>query len=110
MSEPRQLRISRELFLGALGSHLGHDEPWVTERLAGLIEEDSLRAGDVLFRAGDPPDHYYFIRTGKVELVRDGHPPWRFEGRAVFGMSDALVERPRQRTATAMSDVALMRV
>ena len=110
MPEPRNLRISRELFLGALGSHLGRDEAWVTDRLASLLEEDTARAGDILFRIGDEPDHYYFMREGRVELLREGYAPMTLEGRSVFGMADALLERPRNRTARAITDLELMRV
>jgi CRP-like cAMP-binding protein len=110
MHEPRHERIQRELFLAAFGANVWAIEPWVTDRLTSILEEQSSRAGETLFSIGDPPDFYYFLREGRVQLVREGHPPWTYDRRSVFGMSDALLERPRARRALALTDIEAMRV
>ena len=45
-----------------------------------------------------------------MRLVREGSAPWTYESRSVFGMSDALLERPRIRTAIALTDIEAMKV
>jgi len=110
MHDPQHARIHRELFLVAFGANVGVAEPWVTDRLTSLLEEQRARAGDKLFMAGDPPEFYYFLREGRVQLVREGSASWTYESRSVFGMSDALLERPRVRTAVALTDIEAMRV
>ena len=110
MRDVQHERIQRELFLAAFGANVGTTESWVTDRLSSLLEEQPSRAGDTLFRAGDPPEFYYFLRQGQVQLVRDGSAPWTYEGRSVFGMSDALLERPRVRTALALTNIEAMKV
>jgi CRP-like cAMP-binding protein len=110
MPDLRHERIQRELFLAAFGANVAALEPWVTDRLTALLEEEVARAGDTLFSAGDPPDFYYFLREGRVQLVRDGSTPWTYQGPSVFGVSDALLERPRVRTALAVTDIQAMKV
>lgn len=110
MSDSRTRRISRELFLAAIGGRLGALEPWVTDRLAALLEEEEVAAGDCVFAAGDPPDHFYFVRQGNLELVRDGQLVQNIEGPRAFGMLDALVERPRSHSAYARTTLQLLRV
>ena len=109
MRDVRHERIQRELLLAAFGARVGA-ESWVTDRLTSLLEEQRARAGETLFEAGDPPDFYYFLREGRVSLTREGSPPLSYDGPSVFGLSDALLERPRTRTAVAVTDVQVMRV
>ena len=79
----------------AVGASLGGVEPWVTDRLAAILEEEEVAAGDCIYAAGDSPDHFYFVRQGRIELVREG-AAWRSSlGPRAFGMLDALIERPR---------------
>jgi CRP-like cAMP-binding protein len=106
----RHDRVQRELFLAAFGANAGVTEPWVTDRLAALLEEQVARAGEKLFSVGDPPEFYYFLREGRVKLVREASAPWIYEGPSVFGMSDALLDRPRIRTAIALTPIEAMRV
>ncbi len=103
-------RIQRELFLAAFGANVGAIEPDVTDRLTAILEEQVAHAGETLFAAGDAPDFYYLLREGRVQLVRAGSAPWTYEGPSVFGLSDALLERPRVRTAVALTEVQAMRV
>jgi CRP-like cAMP-binding protein len=110
MRDVRNERIHRELFLATFGGNVAAVEPWVTDRLTGLLEEQACRAGETLYAAGDPPESYYFLRQGRVDLVGKGSAPWTYQGPSVFGMSDALLERPRLRTAVAVTDIQAMKV
>jgi len=108
--DARYLRVSRELFLAAFGAHLGGFESWVTDRLVSLLEEDEVRAGEMLFSTGDAPDFLYFMREGRVRLLREGGRPRELDGRHVFGLVDGLLERSRRSTATAVTNLHLMKV
>jgi CRP-like cAMP-binding protein len=110
MRDLRHERIQRELFLAAFGANVGATESWVTDRLTSLLEEETVRAGETLFSVGDPPEFYYFLREGRVQLTREGSAPWTYDGPSVFGMSDALLERPRVRTARAVTGIQAMKV
>ena len=110
MPESARTRILRELHLAAFGVPLLGIESWVTDRLTAVLEEDSARAGHEFFSAGDVAECFYFILDGRVQLARPGAVSWVLGRRSVFGMTDALLERPRQRTAVALTDVARMRV
>jgi CRP-like cAMP-binding protein len=109
MHDPHHLRIQRELFLAAFGGNV-RAEAWVTDRVTSLLEEELARAGETLFTVGEPPEFSYFMREGRVQLVREGSAPWTCEGRCVFGVSDALLDRPRTRTALALTDIQAMRM
>ncbi|HLK36606.1 MAG TPA: cyclic nucleotide-binding domain-containing protein, partial [Polyangiaceae bacterium] len=110
MASPSPTRVYRELFLASFGAHVGAAEPWVTDRLTALLEDLGARAGETLFSVGDPPLFHYFLREGQVQLVRPGFVPWTFERHSVFGMSDALLDRPRVRTAMALTDIQAMKI
>jgi len=110
MPEQARARILRELHLAAFGVPLLGLESWVTDRLTSMSEEDSARAGHEFFSVGEVAEHFYFVLEGRVELSRPGAAGWTLGRRSVFGMADALVDRHRQRTATALTDVELMRV
>ena len=110
MHETHHARIHRELFLSAFGARAGSPEPWVIDRLASLLEEQFAHAGEALFHAGDSPDAFFLLRQGRVELARRGSAPWVLSGRSAFGMADALLDRPRARTAVALTDVEAMKV
>ncbi|MDP9000292.1 MAG: cyclic nucleotide-binding domain-containing protein [Myxococcota bacterium] len=109
MVEDRRLaRISRELFIAAIAPRLL--ESWVLDRMTSLMEELDLPAGKTLYSAGDSPDAIYFMREGAIQLAREDAPPWTLEGRWVIGGFEAVLERPRSRTAMAITDLHLMRI
>ena len=110
MPDVRSRRLTNELFLAAVGRELGAVEPWVTDRLTAMLEEQQVSAGDCIFSAGEPPDHLYFVRQGSLEIVREGRPSDILEGPRAVGLLDALVERPRSRSAYARTPLELLRV
>jgi CRP-like cAMP-binding protein len=110
MRDTRHARVSRELFLTAFGAELGRMAPAIIDRLTWLLEEEDVVSGEKLFSEGDAPEYFYFLREGRIELVREGSAPQTAEGPAVVGMSDAVLDRPRSRTAVVLAGAQIMRV
>jgi CRP-like cAMP-binding protein len=106
--DPRIQRLSQELFLAAAAPP--SIPAWAIERMASLLEEQELEAGETLFSAGDPPGCLYFMRDGRIQLTRDGEPPLTFEGRWVLGGFDVLMDQPYRRTATALAHFRIQRL
>jgi CRP-like cAMP-binding protein len=109
MPDPLGARISRELFLAGFGVELTAIPPWVVDRMTALLEEHEFRAGDKLFRLGDPPEYLYFMREGSVRLTKPGRAAWTFQGRWLLGIHDAFSDA-RSRDAEALVDFGAMRV
>jgi CRP-like cAMP-binding protein len=112
--EIRHTRIARELFLFGFGAKAESAEPWVIDRLTALLEEEEPAPGQPLFRQDEAPDAFYFLRRGRVRLVRVGErvgaPFAELEGRAVLGVLDAFLDRPRSHTALALTDLEVMSI
>lgn len=103
-------RLSRELAFTAFAPVSQRLRGWIFDRLASAIDEQSLSAGENLFAEGDPPEVIYFMSEGGVRMTKDGAPPWTFEGRWVLGSHEVLLERPRARTAVALTDLELVTI
>jgi CRP-like cAMP-binding protein len=110
MRDTSHARVSRELFLAAFGAELGRMVPATIDRLTWLLEEEDVLSGETLFAEGEAPECFYFLREGRIQLVREGSAPRTAKGPAVVGMSDALLDRPRSRTAIVLADTRIMRV
>jgi CRP-like cAMP-binding protein len=101
-AESRLGAVQRELFMrsmaiGALSS--------AARQLGNAMREVFFEAGSVIYELGSPADDVYFIVSGSVKLVRDGAPAWELGPRSVVGGMDADLDRPRSRTAVALTDV-----
>jgi CRP-like cAMP-binding protein len=110
MLDPNLLRTSRELFLSVIATGAGDLPTWAIDRLTSMLEEEEVEAGRTLFAEGEPVELVYFIREGRIQLSREGYPPWVYEGRWVIGPSDAILERPYQRTGVALSNLSLLKI
>lgn len=109
MEVDRKTRLQRELFLRVLV--LSKPSPGIARAIAEAIQDVAYEAGSKIFERGDDPDSQYWITSGEVDLVSsDGDDPWHFGQGAVIGILDVLLERPRARTAVAITDVQLMRL
>ena len=84
------------------------DEQELAE-LAAVIDSTPVKAGDVIFRAGDLGDSLYIVRSGEIELsVKDTTGDKIVltvaEKDDVFGELSMLDARPRSATARALED------
>jgi len=82
----------------------------VTDRLTAMLEEEECAPGDRIYAEGEPPDHFYMLRQGRLEFLTKDRPVEIIEGPRAFGMIDALVGRPRTTSAVAASPVQLLRI
>jgi CRP-like cAMP-binding protein len=110
MADMRTRSIFHELFLASVLGAVGPLEPWVTDRLAALLVEETVLAGTCVYSAGEPPDFFYFVRAGDVSLLRAGSPVEVVHGPSVFGMLDAILERPRSHSAYSTAPLELLKV
>ncbi len=79
-------------------------------RLRDLAEEVTVLAGQSLFEQGDPTDALYLVRTGRLQVVRDGHPVNELRRGAALGELGLLTESPRSATVRALRDSTLLRL
>lgn len=91
---PEELRLERELFVRSLIPAMRGD---AAARLAGAIQPLDVPANSWLFRAGDPPDQFYFLIDGQVSMEMPGQPAWIFGPRSLVGMIDLTLWRPHRR-------------
>jgi CRP-like cAMP-binding protein len=106
--DDRATRVRRELFLRALFPN--KPPPAVARQMVQIMRELELNAGDVIYQKGEEANRAYFVCRGEVELAVDGEEPWRFDAGSVVGVLDLNLQRPRSRTARALSDVLLLEV
>jgi CRP-like cAMP-binding protein len=107
--EERVKRIEHEVFLAALSGR-GHVSAWALNRAAALMRDVSAEPGDVIFRPGDPATHNFLVTSGEVKLSRPGAADWVRGPRSFFGMTDAVLDRPYSRLATATRPSRLLQM
>lgn len=104
--EDRSRRVQRELFLRAFTP--AGPSAAAARQLAQVITDVYFPAGATLYREGDEAAEMYFIVRGRVSCETRGEEPWLFEPGDVVGVFDVNLERPRSRTAVALTDVSAM--
>lgn len=87
-------------------------EPVELARLLPELDEQSFRAGAVIFRRGEPGDSVYVVRAGVAEArASDGRPGDAalslFEPGDSFGEMALLTDEPRSTTIVALTDLDL---
>lgn len=99
--------IARQLFLRTMNPTrtIGQSS---ASRLVEVMQDVVLQAGSVIYRQGQAPELIYFIVDGMVALRAEGSEDWTFGDRSVIGVIDANLDRPRARTAVALTDVHLL--
>ena len=83
------------------------------EVLAQVIDAHSLKEGEVLFRAGDPGDSLYVVRSGRIELFIEDTTGQKIvlstaESGDLFGELALLDTGPRTATALALESSELL--
>jgi CRP-like cAMP-binding protein len=110
MSEVRRSRAEREVALAAFGADLEAFDDWVLDRLAALLDEDLVRAGQVLWSRGTPVEHLYFMQRGRVQSRLEGAPSWTFQGRWFLGGFEGRASRVAERDLVALDDFQALRI
>jgi CRP-like cAMP-binding protein len=88
------------------------------ERILPCIRDRQLKAGEILFRAGDPGDALYIVAHGRVEVLTDGLSGDEASGGAIavlgaghaFGEMSLLSGGPRTATIRAVEDTDLLNI
>lgn len=79
-------------------------------QVAAIAEEVKFLKGEVIFRNNDPCDALYFIMQGAVRLHRDDIDIFIVADRESFGEMEVLSNEPRFMMATALEDVAALKI
>lgn len=69
-----------------------------------------VAAGTVIFEQGDPPDGFYVVLEGEVEISVRDYVLWRLGKGEIFGEMALIDERPRSARACARTDCRLVKV
>jgi CRP-like cAMP-binding protein len=88
------------------------------EQILPCIRERHLKAGAILFKAGDQGDALYIVADGKVEVLPNGLPGAEAHGGAIavlgeghaFGEMSLLSGGPRTATIRAVEDTDLLEI
>ncbi len=79
-------------------------------RVASIAREVEFRKGEVIFQTNDACDALYFIIHGAVRLHRDEIDIFIVSDNDSFGEMEVLSNEPRFVTATALEDVAALKI
>ena len=97
--------MSRELFIASFAQ--GRSTKLLARampRLVRAMTDVHVRAGEALFRVGEPAHSVYFIASGHVDVIKRSIRN-SYGERSVVGTSDVLLERARTQDAIASSDL-----
>src|SRR3954469_5274270 len=110
MHEMPWRRIGREVSLAAFNVSSETFDPWVLDRFMEVLDESHLRAGQVLWSAGELVESLYFMREGRVWATREGTPPWTFQGRWLLGGFEGHLDRPARRSMVALTEFYALKI
>src|SRR5438132_7425302 len=85
----------------------------LVEAIAGSAKETRLLAGEWLFRQGDPPNGFYVVLTGRLEVVLENPDLVRMRvlgAGSVLGELALLTHAPRSASVRALRDSQLLLV
>jgi CRP/FNR family transcriptional regulator, cyclic AMP receptor protein len=113
MTSDAELETEGELLEEVPFFKLLDDEERIT--LATMLEEVKIRAGQVLFRFGEPGDALYLVRSGVVELFSHDHGGNKIVLMhcgvgGFFGELSLLDGGPRTATAVVLEDAELLKL
>jgi CRP-like cAMP-binding protein len=78
------------------------------DRVAALLEEEPVPAGDVVIYQGEIGARFYILRSGAVRVLVDGHEVSRLRPGDWFGEVALLRDIPRTATIQATENAALL--
>lgn len=84
--------------------------PVALERVAAMLVEVEIAAGDVLISQGAPGDRAYLVAEGELVAERDGLEIGRIERGSVVGEIALLRDAPRMATVRAVRDCRLLAI
>jgi CRP/FNR family transcriptional regulator, cyclic AMP receptor protein len=70
----------------------------------------TFKAGDVIFRQGDPAEELFVVQSGKVEIRLGDRVLYTMSERSIFGEMALIDRAPRSATAVAATDATLVPV
>ncbi len=76
--------------------------------VANLLQPRNVSAKTILYTQGEQPDLVYLVRSGAIELMRDGRVLDRLGPGDACGLIAVLDQLPRETTATTVSDCSLL--
>ena len=79
-------------------------------QIALITDEVQYEEGDEVFHEGDPGDTLYFIIDGKVRIHTGTEDIAQLGERQVFGEMSLLDSEPRSASASALSDLTLLKI
>ncbi|MCX6024306.1 MAG: cyclic nucleotide-binding domain-containing protein [Chloroflexi bacterium] len=85
-------------------------EPEVLYNLADHLEEISYRAGETVFREGEPGDAFYLVRRGTVDVVIGGRRVASLSVGDCFGEAALLNDIPRTAAIVVTENADLLRL
>lgn len=106
MRDRTALSVEHELFVRTL--FITAPPERVIAQLTNRIQDATFEANEFIFERDSVPDLVYFIVDGKVALEAPKEEPWLFEAKDLIGIVDAILERPRTRSARAITPVRLV--
>jgi CRP-like cAMP-binding protein len=114
----KQADASERIKLLATCDLMRHLPAQQIEQILPRIHTRQLRAGEILFRAGDPGDALYIVAHGKVEVLAHDSPHTEACGGAIavlgeghaFGEMSLLSGGPRSATIRAVEDSDLLKI
>ena len=77
------------------------------EQLAGALEHADVEPGHTMFRQGERGEYFYVVRSGRVDVLQDGHVVRTLGAGECFGEIALLHDRPRTATVRAVGDTRL---
>ena len=84
--------------------------PTVRDEILAMGEPVRLRAGEILFKAGDPGDALFLVQSGRLEVRHPGGPAPDLCAGAVVGELALLTDAPRAATIVARRDSTLVAI